>query len=355
MPGLVAAFERVVDHNSFILGEELEAFEGEFADYCGTAQCVGVSSGTAALTLALRAAGIGPGDEVIVPAHTYVATAYAVELAGASAVFADVEDSTGLLSPEAVEAAIGESTAAVIPVHLYGQACDIERFAVLAKRHGLFLLEDAAQAHGAQRNGRRVGSLGAAGAFSFYPSKNLGALGDGGAIVTDDSELADRARTLRNLGQARKGEHLDVAGNERLDGLQAAFLREKLANLDEWNAQRARHAKRYLDLLDDAVGTLGEVGDCVFHLFPVRLSDRDAIADGLRERGIDTGVHYFPTAAWQAPFRSRAEEYPAADRWQREVLSLPMFPELEPDQIERVAGELVELVGRSTSIRPTGA
>lgn len=348
MPLLAAALERVTEASAFVLGEEVEGFEADFAGFCGVEHCVGVSSGTAALTIALRAAGVDPGDEVVVPAHTYVATAFAVELAGATAVFADVDESTGLLRVDALEAAIGPRTAAVVPVHLYGQPCDMAAIAAVADRHGLFVLEDAAQAHGAVRDGRRVGSFGGAGAFSFYPSKNLGALGDGGAIVTDDGQLAARARALRNLGQLRKGEHRVVAGNDRLDGLQAAFLRAKLPRLDAWNALRAGHARRYAELLGEPVPTpTAESDGCVHHLFPVRLSERDRIAARLSEQGIETGIHYSPTAAWQPPFDTPPDAFPAARRWQREELSLPMFPELEEAQVERVATALLELLAGS--------
>lgn len=346
MRSLAAAFERVTAASSFVLGEEVERFEEEFARFCGSAHCIGVSSGTAALTLALRARGIGPGDEVVVPAHTYVATAFAVELAGATVAFADVEVATGLLDPGALTAAINGRTVALIPVHLYGQPCDMDAIGAIAARHGLAVIEDAAQAHGARWRGRRVGSLGDAGAFSFYPSKNLGALGDGGAIVTDDPELAARARELRNLGQARKGEHLAIAGNDRLDALQAAFLAAKLPMLDAWNARRAGHARHYRDLLGDAVVTLPEAdrGECVHHLFPVRLAERDRVAARLHERGVETGLHYSPTAAWQPPFRRSPADFPAADGWQREALSLPMYPELGAAQVERVAAELLAAI-----------
>lgn len=347
MPALAAAFERVTRGSAFVLGEELERFERDFARFCGAEHCVGVSSGTAALSIALRAGGIGPGDEVVVPAHTYVATAFAVALAGATPVFADVEEATGLLDANSLRAAIGERAAAVIPVHLYGRPCAMEEVVEAAARHGLLVLEDAAQAHGARLSGRRVGSFGDAAAFSFYPSKNLGALGDGGAIVTGDAELAERARALRNLGQAEKGVHLAVAGNDRLDGLQAAFLGEKLPRLDGWNERRRGHASLYRRLLGDAVATPPEDDrrESVHHLFPVRLADRDRVAARLRERGIETGVHYSPTAAWQPPFDRSPGDFPAADRWQREELSLPMFPELEERQVERVAAELGELPG----------
>jgi dTDP-3-amino-3,4,6-trideoxy-alpha-D-glucose transaminase len=218
---LKAAFERVVDTDAFILGGEVEAFEREFAGYCRAPECVGVASGTAALALALIAAGIGPGDEVVVPGHTFIASALGVLHAGATPVFCDVQRDTGLMDPESAEVVVGPRTAAIVPVHLYGQVCEMERINALARRHGLFVLEDAAQAHGATCEGRRAGSLGDAAAFSFYPSKNLGALGDGGAVCTADAQLAARVRELRDLGQRDKGDHVLVGYNERLDGLAA--------------------------------------------------------------------------------------------------------------------------------------
>jgi dTDP-3-amino-3,4,6-trideoxy-alpha-D-glucose transaminase len=235
---LRAAFTRVVNGNAFILGAEVDRFEAEFAEYCGAAHCVGVSSGTSALSLMLRASGIGPGDEVIVPAHTFIASALAVAHVGAVPVLCDVLDGTGLIDANAARALVGPRTAAILAVHLYGQACDMDAIDAVARPHGLLMLEDAAQAHGAWYRGRRVGTLGAAAAFSFYPGKNLGALGDGGAICTSDENLAQRLRRLRNLGQERKGEHLEIGYNERLDGLQAAFLRVKLSYLAGWNLAR---------------------------------------------------------------------------------------------------------------------
>ena len=258
-PELSAAFERVVGASAFILGEEVERFEGEFAAYCGTRHCVGVASGTAALTLALIAAGIGRGDEVIVPAHTFIATALAVIHAGATPVLCDVEDATGLLDPDAAEAAVGPRTSALLPVHLYGQTADMDAIGELARRRGLAVFEDAAQAHGALEGDRRAGSLSTAAGFSFYPSKNLGALGDAGAITTDDEELAVRARQLRDLGRRARDEHVLAGFNERLDGLQAAFLSVKLRHLDGWNEERrARSAEYRRALADSPVGLLAE-------------------------------------------------------------------------------------------------
>jgi dTDP-4-amino-4,6-dideoxygalactose transaminase len=335
------AFDRVAASSGFILGEEVERFESEFASFCGVAHCVGVASGTAALTLSLIAAGIGPGDEVIVPGHTFIASALGVAHAGATVVFCDVEDGTGLIDPMAAAAAITQRTAAIVAVHLYGQAADMAALDELAHRRGLMLLEDAAQAHGATCGGRRVGSLGDAAAFSFYPSKNLGALGDGGAICTDDGDLAERVRRLRNVGQRRKGEHLALGFNERLDGLQAAFLRVKLRHLPSWNERRRSNALAYREglaqqlLLHERPNT-----PCVYHLFPIRVDDRDAAIAELARAGIATGVHYTPAASDHPAWRGRAvagvDKLDAARRWAAHELSLPMFPELDRIELEHV-------------------
>jgi dTDP-4-amino-4,6-dideoxygalactose transaminase len=339
---LRAAFERTLAGSAFILGHEVEAFEAQFAEHCGAEHCVGVASGTAALAIGLRAAGVGRGDEVVVPAHTYIATALAVLHTGARPVFCDVEDDTGLMDPDSAAAAVSGRTAAIVPVHLYGQACDMDQIGALARRHGLLLLEDAAQAHGATWRGRTVGSIGTAAAFSFYPSKNLGALGDGGAICTSDGAIAERARRLRNLGQRRKGRHSELGFNERLDGLQAALLRVKLPHLDVWNAARARHAERYRTLLPTEIRMVAEDprSPSVHHLLAVRTPERDALAAALAEAGIQTGLHYTPAVHHQPPcaraVRSRTD-LRCAEAWAREELSLPMFAEMTADEVDRVA------------------
>jgi len=338
---LSEAFSRVLGASSFILGEEVDAFEAEFAEYCQVDHCTGVASGTAALALALQAAGIGPGDEVIVPAHTFIASALAVAHVGATPVLCDVEEGTGLIDPDAARAMVTPRTAAIVAVHLYGQACDIDAIRAFADPAGLFVLEDAAQAHGATLRGRRVGSLGSAAAFSFYPSKNLGALGDGGAVCTPDAELAARIRRLRNLGQRRKGEHVELGANERLHGLQAAMLRVKLPHLDAWNEARRTTAALYAEALGGHVRMLEERPEspCIYHLFPIRIADRDAFATTLDEAGIDTGVHYDPAVhcheAWVA-HDIRTGPVSNAEAWAAEQLSLPMHPDLEPAEIERV-------------------
>ena len=336
---LRAAFDRVFASSAFILGEEVARFEDEFATYCGVRHCVGVGSGTAALTLALQAMAIGPGDEVIVPAHTFIASALGVVHAGATPVFCDVEEGTALMSADSAAAAVSSRTAAILPVHLYGQCCDMDAIGGVAARHGLAILEDAAQAHGATWRGTRAGGLGQAAAFSFYPSKNLGALGDGGAICTNDEAIARHARSLRDLGRVGRTVHERAGYNERLDGLQAAFLRVKLPHLDKWNEARRRHAAAYRGLLEGRTGLVAERSESpsVHHVFPILVPDRDSTAGSLRAEGIQTGIHYPLIVPDQPPFRSSSGDFAAARRWASDELSLPMFEHLTPEEIERVA------------------
>ncbi|MFZ0379610.1 MAG: DegT/DnrJ/EryC1/StrS family aminotransferase [Solirubrobacteraceae bacterium] len=354
--GLKEAFARLLRTSAYTLGTEVEQFEGDFADYCATRHCVGVSSGTAALSLVMRAAGIGPGDEVIVPAHTFIASALGAVHAGATPVLCDVDEGTGLIDPDAARAAITPRTSAIVAVHLYGQMCDMDAINDIAKCRGLFVLEDAAQAHGALYKGRRAGSLGDAAAFSFYPSKNLGALGDGGAVCTGDEILAARLRRLRNLGQRIKGEHLELGYNERLDGLQAALLRVKLPHLDAWNEARRTWAERYRELLEADVTLLEERPEspCVYHLMPARFENRDAIAAELRASGIETGVHYAPAMDGHPALEGVAEmrgDVPAARAWAAEELSLPMHPDLAADEVERVSEAVIEAMTTTASSR----
>jgi dTDP-4-amino-4,6-dideoxygalactose transaminase len=338
---LAEAFERVVSSGTFVLGAELSAFEAEWAGFCGVDHAVGVASGTAALALALEALGIGPGDEVIVPAHTFVATALAVVDVGALPVVCDVESGTGLIDCRAAEAAISARTAAIIAVHLYGQACDMDTLETLATRHSLALVEDAAQAHGATFRGRRCGSLGTIACFSFYPTKNLGALGDGGAVCTSDPRLAERVRHARNFGRLIKGRHEAPARNERLDELQAALLRVKLPALEQQNARRREHATRYAASLDERIKLLEEAtsSPCIYHVFPVRSDARDELAVELDRQGIRTGLHYSPALTGQPVLAGRIqvrEPVPEAEAWAAEELSLPIFPELAPAERDRV-------------------
>jgi dTDP-4-amino-4,6-dideoxygalactose transaminase len=359
MPTLRAAFERVVASSGFILGAEVEAFEADFAAYCGVGHCAGVASGTAAIRIALLAAGIGPGDEVIVPGHTFIASALGVLHAGATPVFADVDAGTGLLDPGAAAQVITPRTAAIMPVHLYGQVCDMARLNELARRHGLFVLEDAAQAHGAADGERRAGALGDAAAFSFYPSKNLGALGDGGAICTADAGLAERARELRHLGQRGKGHHVEIGANERLDGMQAAFLRAKLPHLDRWNEARRSIAELYDRLIGPDPATRVLVprpgSRCVYHLYPIRVADRDATARRLDDAGIATGIHYHPAAHRhpafdRLPAASRPVSLPVADAWAQQELSLPMAPELTVAEVRRVVLSLASKIAQDSRV-----
>lgn len=335
------AFARLLESSAFTLGAEVARFETQFADYCATEHCIGVSSGTAALILLLHAYGIGPGDEVIVPAHTFFASAFAVAKVGATPVLCDVHNETGLIDPDSARAVVSARTAAIIPVHLYGQACDMDAIDAFARPNGLLVLEDAAQAAGATYRGRRVGSLAAAAAFSFYPGKNLGALGDGGAICTDDALIAARLRRLRNLGQRAKGEHVELAGNERLDGLQAALLRVKLQYLDGWNDARRERADLYRQQLTASTSIVEDRPESpsIHHLFATRFENRDEVADVLSAHGVQTGVHYSHAihqhAAWTGhPLRHGS--LPVAEAWAAEELSLPMHPDLTPLEIERV-------------------
>jgi dTDP-4-amino-4,6-dideoxygalactose transaminase len=350
---LRAAFDRVLESNAFVLGEEVERFEAEFAAYCGVRHCVGVSSGTAALTLMLIAAGVGPGDDVIVPGHTFIASALAIVHSGATPVAVDVEHGSGLLDPDAVEAAVGPRTAAILAVHLYGQVCDMDALRKIADRHDLALFEDAAQAHGARYGDRRAGSLGDAAAFSFYPSKNLGALGDGGAICTDDGELARAARGLRDLGRSDGRAHTSAGYNERLDGIQAALLAVKLRRLDRWIEARRVIAARYRSALEDCVELLEEESrsPCSYHLFPIRVDQRDALAQALGVRGIATGVHY-PLALCDQPALPilAAADTPNAVEWAARELSLPMFAELtelETRAVTTAVRSLTEVLSRN--------
>jgi dTDP-3-amino-3,4,6-trideoxy-alpha-D-glucose transaminase len=341
------AFGRVLGHGGFVLGHEVERFEAAFAEYCGARHCIGVNSGTAAISIAALAGGLGAGDEVIVPAHTFIATACALEAVGLRPRPCDVDDDSGLMDPDAAAAAIGPATAAIMPVHLYGRPANMERLAQLARAHGLLLLEDAAQAHGAEWDGRRAGVLGDAAAFSFYPGKNLGALGDGGAICTDDQALAGRARALRDLGRGERGHVLAGGMNERLDGLQAALLAVKLPGLERENEARREHAAAYRERLAGLELQMpGDDGHAlpVHHVFPVRVGGRDAVAERMRARGIDVRVHYpralheQPALAGLAPTGS----LPVAEAWAREELSLPMFGDLEPEELDAVAAALGE-------------
>ena len=339
---LASAFERVMESGWFILGRELEAFEAEFASYCGTRHCIGVGNGLDALHLILRAYDIGPGDEVIVPSNTYIATWLAVSYAGAVPVGVEPDKRTYNLDPSRIAAAITSRTKAIMVVHLYGQTADMDSINTIAHAHGLKVIEDAAQAHGAGYKGRRAGALGNAAGFSFYPGKNLGALGDGGAVTTDDDSLADRIRVLRNYGSQVKY-HNELKGyNSRLDELQAAFLREKLKTLDADNTQRGQLAAHYSDLLSKSALVLPIVpgwSDPAWHLYVVRTPERDALQRHLAARGIATMIHYPIPPHLQPAYTELGfseGSFPVSEAIHREVLSLPIGPHLDAQSVRSV-------------------
>ena len=352
---IVPALRRVMEAGDFILGAEVTRSEAEFAAFCGATHCVGVASGTDALLLALRALGIGPGDEVIVPGNTFIATALAVSHAGATPVLADVRESDFCLDPAAFEAAITPRTKAVVPVHLFGHPAPMDEIVSIARGHGLKVLEDACQAHGARWHGRPAGSLGDAAAFSFYPGKNLGAYGDGGAVVTNDPDVDERLRLDRQYGQRVKYVHDSLGMNSRLDTLQAAILRIKLARLEGWNARRRALADRYSAALADAGVILPQTAPGVlhaWHLYVVRHPDRDALLREMGARGIGCGIHYPVPLHLQAPYRALRtvpEGLPVATRLAGEILSLPLFPELEASAVDVIAETLRELVAAPTA------
>lgn len=340
-PALSEAIARVLASGRYILGAECEAFEQEYAAYCGVRHCIGVGNGLDALVLILRGLGIGAGDEVVVPSHTFIATWLAVTEAGARLVPAEVDPATCNLDPARVEAAVTPRTRAIIAVHLYGQPADMASLRTIADRHGLKLVEDAAQAHGARYQGRRAGSLGDAAGFSFYPGKNLGALGDGGAITTDDAALAQRLRRLRNYGASVKYRH-EVAGiNSRLDEIQAAILRVKLRTLDRDNACRAALAALYREALAGAPVSLPASpvgGESVWHLMVVRSDARDRLQARLTEAGIETLVHYPVACHRQGAYAGEVwPALPIAERLAAEVLSLPIAPDLTAAEVREVA------------------
>jgi len=344
-----AAIARVIENTSFILGPEAERFENAFAEYVNARFCVGLNSGTAALHLALLACGIGAGDEVIIPANTFFATAEAVSLTGATPVFVDADPLAYTIDAGRIERAITPRTRAIIPVHLYGQPADLDPIFEIARGRNLRVIEDAAQAHGAEYKGKRVGALGDIGCFSFYPGKNLGAYGEGGAVVTNDEQLAKRVRLLRDHGSEKKYRHEIVGYNFRLEGIQAAVLDVKLKHLDRWNELRRAHAARYSDLLKDSGLVLPAEMDYarhVYHVYVVQSEARDALQKSLSDAGIQTGIHYPIPIHLQPAYASMGHQrgdFPEAERQSDRVLSLPMFAELSEEQIERVTAAIRSL------------
>ena len=343
---------RVLESSQFVLGQEVEAFEKEFADFCHAEHAIGVNSGTSALHLALLAAGIGPGDEVITVPFTFVATVAAIVYAGGRPVFVDVEPRSFTMDPDQIESAITTKTKAILPVHLYGQAADMDPIMDIARRHGLVVIEDAAQAHGAEYKGRRVGGIGDIGCFSFYPGKNLGAYGEGGAITTNNSAYARTVQILRDWGQESRYHHMLKGFNYRMDGIQGAILRVKLRRLEKWNHARREHAKVYDQLLANS-GVLTPAimpsNSHVWHIYAIRSKQRDNLQRALQDRGIQTGIHYpIPVHLQKAhgDLGYRLGDFPCSEEVAREVLSLPMFAELENQALHAVAEGIKSLHSR---------
>lgn len=345
-PEIDAAISRVLDSCQFVLGSEVAGFEQEFAAYCGASGCVALNSGTSALHLALLAAGVGVGDEVITVPFTFVASVAAVLYAGAKPVLVDIDPRSFTIDPAGIEAKITPRTKAILPVHLYGQAADMDPIMEIARRHGLIVIEDAAQAHGAKYKGRAVGSIGDMACFSFYPGKNLGAYGEGGAVTTNNPEYANTVRLLRDWGQDRKYHHLLRGYNYRMEGFQGAILRVKLKHLDKWTEARRAIVKQYNELLADSeFETPKEMpwGRHVYHVYTLRAQDRDSLQAALTAEGIQTGIHY-PVPVHLQPAYSdlgyARGSFPHAERASTEVLSLPLYPELINNQIQLVAQSL---------------
>jgi dTDP-4-amino-4,6-dideoxygalactose transaminase len=345
------AIAEVIDLGAFAGGPFVERFEKAFATYCGCDHAVGVGSGTEALWLSLLACGVGPGDEVITVPNTFMATAEAITYCGARPVFADVDEETYTMEPAGLEAALSSRTKAIIPVHLFGQPADMDPILEFARAHNLFVIEDAAQAHGARYKGGRVGGFGQLGCFSFYPGKNLGAFGEAGAVVTNDENLYDRIRILRDHGQVRKYHHTEVGWNCRMDGLQAAILSIKLKHLDRGNALRRQHAALYDEAfasIDDIkTPTVATYAEHVYHIYAVRVEDREHAAWLLGKKGVEFGIHYPVPIHRQKAYQFLGYDigsFPVAETAAHQLISLPMFPELTKPQIEMVGYALKEAV-----------
>lgn len=342
----------VITGSAFIGGPFVRGFEQSFAGFCGAKHCIGVGNGTDAIFLALKGMGIGPGDEVITAANTFIATAEAITMSGARVVFVDIDPHTFNIDPGKIEGKISKHTKAIIPVHLYGQPADLDPILTMARKYGLRVIEDAAQAHGAVYRGGKVGAIGDAGCFSFYPGKNLGAYGDAGAVVTNDDELAMRIRKIANHGRIAKYDHEIEGINSRLDGLQAAILGVKLQHLTTWTERRRRNAILYNTYFNGArVLTPLEINDvkAVYHLYVIKIENglRNKLQEYLREKGISTGIHYpvaLPNLKAYAYLNFKLNEYPEATKTSKEILSLPMYPELLESQIEFVSGKVNEFM-----------
>ena len=341
-------FDRVLDNSTFVLGPEVQRFEQEFAAYVGTAHCVALNTGTAAIHLALAALNVGLGDEVITVPHTFIATAEAITAVGARPVFVDIDPVSFTMDPALLEAAISNKTRAIIPVDLYGQVADMDPILEIANHHGIPVIEDACQAHGAEYRGRKAGAFGIAGCFSFYPGKNLGACGEGGAVTTNDADLAQRIRLWRDHGSSKRYEHIFPGLNMRMEGLQGGVLSVKLRYLDSWNEQRRQAAAIYdKALADSGIVTPTEMnrGRHVYHLYVVQSDNRNVLRQQLADAGIESGLHYPTPLHLQEAYRFlgyKEGSFPVTEKVRSRILSLPMYPGIHPDAIERVASELQE-------------
>lgn len=350
-PEIDLAIRGVLDRSDYILGDEVRLFEEDFAKYVGTTHALSVGSGLDALEIALRAYGIGPGEEVITAANTFIATVLGILAVGAEPVLVEMDPATYNIDPAAIEVAVTSRTRAIMPVHLYGQPADMEAIMAIAKRHNLLVIEDAAQAHGAKYGGKSAGSWGHAAAFSFYPGKNLGAYGDGGMITTNDAAIAEKIRCLRNYGQKVKYEHVVVGTNSRLDTIQAAILRVKLHHLDRWNSLRNEHAATYSSALADGPFVLPKIAanrTHIFHLYVVQTDNRASVQEFLNDRGIATGIHYPIPIHLQEACKNlgyRKGDFPVTEQAAGRIFSLPMFPELTSRQCNSVAAALLQSVG----------
>ncbi|TSC92870.1 MAG: pyridoxal phosphate-dependent protein [Candidatus Berkelbacteria bacterium Licking1014_7] len=336
---ILTTIKKVIDSGWYILGSEVEQFEKEFAKYCQTKYCIGVGNGTDAITLALLALDIGRGDEVICPSFTATFTALGISATGARPVFADIDEKTYTIDPKDIEKRITEKTKAIIPVHLYGHPADMDPILKIAKQHKLVVIEDACQSHGARYKGKRVGSLGDAACFSFYPTKNLGALGDGGAVITNNKKIADKIKMLRNGGQKNRYEHVLLGRNSRLDELQAAILSVKLKYLDEWNKKRIKIAQKYLELIKSPTIKLPKVqpwAQPVWHLFVIQTNNRDKLMTALAKKNIMTQIHYLIPAHLQPIYRPPAIKLPTTEEIVTKIISLPIYPELIKSQQEKI-------------------
>lgn len=350
-PGIEPLIKKVIADGDFILGHDVKLFEENFAQYCQTKYAVGLACGTDAILLALKALGIAPGDEVIIPVNTFIATALPVIILGAKPIFVDIDTNTYNIDVDKIEERITKKTKAIIPVHLYGLIAEMEKIMSLAKKYKLYVVEDACQAHGSEYKGKRAGSFGDIACFSFYPGKNLGAYGDAGAITTNNKNLSDDIRILRNVGQKEKYHHIELGYNSRLDTIQAVVLRAKLSHLDKWNKKRIQHAALYKKLLSGLDIVLPHESDenlSNYHLYVIRVKNRDKLLSYLKNQGINCGIHYLIPLHLQPCMKSlgyKKGDFPIAEQYAKEIISLPMFPELTDREIKLITNHIKKFYG----------